>query len=122
MNDKVKSQVWRLMVATGTAGLGAAALIACHDTSEPAREASAPAAIAAAGALGVVAAVPAQELPEPPEDPCDGKVCGDTCQLCTPGEETCTEPLRHCDARGLCSHVPPACMAEEPEGDQRGSR
>jgi hypothetical protein len=100
MNDAIRHTVAAL--ASG------ALLAACHPSPEPVSE----------RAPVVVTDVPlearlAQHPDEPVYDPCDGKTCGDPCQLCPPSsDETCVEPPRQCDARGACTNVPPACMAE----------
>lgn len=97
----------------------AAAGTACRASAEPSPADAAPVAVApAAVASAETAPTPglaAQDLPdeEPPFNPCEGKTCGEPCQLCPPSsEETCVEPPRQCDERGVCSLVPPACMAD----------
>ena len=89
--------------------------VACHAGVEP-TEAS-PAPVVAIDVPPPEARL-AQDQPadpvQPVYDPCDGKTCGDPCQLCPPGsDETCVEPPRQCDARGACTNVPPACMADD---------
>lgn len=57
---------------------------------------------------------PTEPDEEPVHDPCDGKTCGDACQLCPPDAgETCVEPPRQCDANGMCVQASPACIAGE---------
>ncbi len=46
-----------------------------------------------------------------PYDPCDGKSCGDDCQLCAPGAEDCTETAveKYCNPEGECEAIVPEC-------------
>jgi hypothetical protein len=45
--------------------------------------------------------------------PCAGKVCGDTCTLCAPGDTTCAETMNiiYCTLVGECTSVPSVCPA-----------
>ncbi len=53
------------------------------------------------------------ECPAPiePYDPCEGKACGETCQVCRPGDPTCIETavVKYCQPDGACSPEAPAC-------------
>ncbi|TDP64426.1 hypothetical protein [Bradymonas sediminis] len=59
------------------------------------------------------------EIAQQPGDyePCAGKVCGDTCTLCAPGDDDCFETmvLKTCDSDGACT--PSAAACTEPPGD-----
>jgi hypothetical protein len=45
--------------------------------------------------------------------PCAGKVCGDTCTLCAPGDLTCGETMivKYCSMAGECTPIQSACPA-----------
>ena len=51
-----------------------------------------------------------------PYQPCGGKSCGDTCQICPPGDPNCFETavVKFCHADGACSASPPACIPPPP--------
>lgn len=63
---------------------------------------------------------PAGPAPTAPEQtaylPCSGKLCGEPCSLCPPGDAACTEPqtTRACDPAGQCQPVPFECTPPAP--------
>lgn len=44
-------------------------------------------------------------------DPCENKSCGETCQLCPPGDAECSETgeVKACDRDGACLKRPVQC-------------
>ncbi len=52
--------------------------------------------------------------PTPGYDPCEDKLCGDTCDVCPPGDSDCTSTteIKYCDSEGQCHGSLDACDAE----------
>lgn len=63
-----------------------------------------------AGASGVDGASTSPE----PYEPCADRICGDSCRLCDPADESCVETpaVKRCGATGACTAAAPVCATQ----------